>query len=297
MLTIAVAGASGFLGGIFARSLESEGHVVRRIGRASSRGTSFTWDLDAGRLDPAALDGADAVVNFVGANISQRWTREHKRAILTTRVRSTELLAKTMVAVRAPPRVFLSTSAIHFYGVATSGPVDESTPPGSGFLAGVVREWEEAAAPVRAAAIRLVYPRLAPVLHPGGGMLAKLLPIFKAGGGGKIGRGTQWMSWVAAHDMVRALRFLMNEESLSGPANICSPNPVTNAEFSRMLGEVLHRPALTTAPEFAVKLMFGEMGEEMLLAGLRAVPRRLLDAGFAFDYPDLASALRHELGR
>jgi uncharacterized protein len=295
--TVAIAGASGFLGGALARHLTSEGHQVRRIGRSSSRGADFHWDLEAGRLDPAALDGADVVVNFTGENIAQRWTSSHKRAILASRLRSTEVLAKTMTAVRTPPRVFVAISAIGIYGPRNDAPLDESSKPGGGFLAGVVKQWEEAASPARDAGIRVVHPRLAPVLHPDGGMLAKLVPVFNVGGGGKIGKGTQWLSWIGRHDVLRALHFLMGSETLSGPVNVTAPNPVTNATFSHTLGEVLHRPAVATVPEFAVKLMFGEMGEETLLSGQRVLPRRLVEAGFQFDYPELAAALRHELGR
>jgi len=297
VITVAIAGASGFLGSAFARYLTSEGHTVRRIGRASSRGADFQWDLEAGRLDPAALDGADAVVNFVGENIAQRWTREHKRAILTSRVRSTEVLAKTMAAVRSPPRVFLATSAIGIYGSRGDEVLDESSAPGTGFLADVVRQWEQAASPARDAGVRLVHPRLGLVMHPDGGVLAKLIPVFNIGGGGRIGRGGQWMSWIAMHDTMRALELLMATDSMSGAVNVCAPNPATNAQFSHTLGEVLHRPALATVPEFAVKLMFGEMGEETLLSGQRVMPKCLLEAGFRFEYPDLAPALRHELGR
>lgn len=297
MLTVAIAGASGFLGAALARHLVSEGHRVRRIGRASSRDADFRWDLDAGLLDPAALDGADAVINFAGATIAQRWTHEHKRAILESRLRSTEVLAKRMSAVRVLPRVFLSTSAIGIYGARGDEPLDETSAPGTGFLADVVRRWEEAAAPARAAGIRLVHPRLGLALNPGGGVLAKLIPVFNVGGGGKIGKGTQWMTWIGLHDLLRALVYLMTAEDLSGPVNVSAPNPVTNAEFSHTLGAVLHRPAVTTVPEFAVKLMFGEMGEETLLSGQRVLPKRLLEAGFRFDYPELGPALRHELRR
>jgi len=193
--------------------------------------------------------------------------------------------------------VFLAISAIGIYGPRNDAPLDESSKPGGGFLADVVRQWEETASPASDAGIRVVHPRLAPVLHPGGGMLAKLLPVFNVGGGGKIGKGTQWLSWIGRHDMVRALEFLMADETLSGAVNVTAPNPVTNATFSETLAHVLHRPALTTVPEFAVKLMFGEMGEETLLSGQRVIPRRLLDAGFRFDYPELAAALRYELGK
>ena len=297
MITVAIAGASGFLGGALARHLTQAGHTVRRIGRASSRGVDFHWDLDAGRLDPAALDGADAVVNFAGSTIAQRWTREHKQAILTSRVRSTEVLAKTMVAVRSPPRVFLAMSAIGIYGARGDEVLDEASAPGRGFLADVVQRWEQAATPARDAGVRVVHPRLGLVMHPGGGVLAKLIPVYNLGGGGKIGKGTQWMSWIGLHDMLRALDFLIATESIGGPVNVNAPNPVTNAQFSHTLGEALHRPALATVPEFAIKLMFGEMGEETLLSGQRVVPKCLSDNGFRFDYPQLAGALAHELGK
>jgi uncharacterized protein (TIGR01777 family) len=202
-----------------------------------------------------------------------------------------------MTAVRTPPRTFLSTSAIGIYGARGDEPLDESSKPGGGFLAGVVQQWEQAASPARDAGIRLVHPRLGLVMHPDGGALAKLLPVFNLGGGGKIGKGVQWMSWVGRHDAMRALLFLMTNDAISGPVNITSPNPATNAAFSHTLGEVLHRPALATVPEFAVKLMFGEMGQETLLSGQRVLPRRLLDAGFRFEYPELSAALRHELGK
>jgi uncharacterized protein (TIGR01777 family) len=296
-MIVAIAGASGFLGTSLARHLTSAGHEVRRIGRATSKGAEFHWDLEAGRLDPAALDAADAVVNLTGENIGQRWTTSHKRAILASRVRSTEVLAKTMTAVRTPPRVFLTGSAVGIYGNRGDESLDESGAPGRGFLAEVVQRWEEAARPARDAGIRVVHPRLGLVLHPDGGVLARLLPVFNLGGGGKISKGTQWMSWIGRHDMLRAMEFLIVNETLAGAVNVTSPNPATNATFSHTLGEVLHRPALATVPEFAIKLMFGEMGEETLLSGQRVLPRRLLDAGFRFEYPQLAAALRHELGK
>lgn len=297
MTTVAIAGASGFIGKWFARHLTTQGHTVRRIGRASSRGVDYHWDLVEGRLDPAALDGADAVVNFAGATIAQRWTADHKRAILTSRVRSTEVLAKTMAAVRTPPSVFLSTSAIGIFGSRGDQVLDERSAPGTGFLADVVQQWERSALPARDAGVRLVYPRLGLVMHPDGGVLEKLVPVFNLGGGGKIGKGTQWMSWIGLHDLLRALVFLIETTSLTGAVNVTAPNPVTNADFSHTLGSVLHRPAVATVPEFAIRMMFGEMGEETLLSGQRVVPRRLLDAGFAFDHPELAAALRHELGK
>jgi uncharacterized protein (TIGR01777 family) len=282
---------------MFSRYVTDGGDTVRRIGRASSKGAEYHWDLESGRLDPAALDGADAVINFTGATIAQRWTREHKQEILTSRVRSTEVLAKTMSAVRTPPRVFLSISAVGIYGSRGAEVLDETSKPGGGFLAGVVEKWEQAALPARDAGIRLVYPRMGLVMHPDGGVLAKLVPVFNVGGGGKIAKGDQWMSWIAMHDVLRALQYLIATETVSGVVNVTSPNPVTNAEFSHTLGSVLHRPAVATVPEFAIKLMFGEMGEETLLSGQRVVPRRLTDAGFTFEFPELPEALHHELGK
>ena len=297
MITVAIAGASGFVGSAFARHLTRQGHEVRRIGRRSTRGVDFHWDLTAGTLDPAALDGADAVINLAGATVAQRWTQEHKTAILASRVRSADLLARTIAAVRTPPRVFLATSAIGIYGSRGDEVLDEASAPGKGFLADVVRQWESAAAPAREAGVRLVHPRMGLVLNPDGGVLAKLLPVFNVGGGGKVGSGAQWMSWIGMHDTVRALEFLMVTDTVHGIVNVCSPNPVTNAQFSHTLGAVLHRPAIATVPEFAVKLMFGEMGEETLLSGQRVNPKCLLGTGFHFDFPDLGSALRHELGK
>jgi uncharacterized protein (TIGR01777 family) len=207
------------------------------------------------------------------------------------------VLAKTMAGVRSPPKVFLSTSAIGIYGSRGDELLDESSTPGGGYLADVVQQWEQAAVPARDAGIRLVYPRLGLVMHPDGGVLAKLIPVFNLGGGGKVGKGTQWMSWIAMHDFVRALLLLVQSDSISGAVNISAPNPVTNERFAHTLGEVMHRPAIASVPEFAVKLMFGEMGEETLLSGQRVTPRRLLEAGFTFEYPDLSAALRHELGK
>jgi len=295
--TVAIAGASGFLGSAFARHLTGQGLEVRRIGRRSSRGVDFHWDLAAGTLDPAALDGAHAVINCAGATVAQRWTQEHKTAILASRVRSTDLLARTMAAVGSPPRVFLAISAVGIYGSRGDEILDEASVPGRGFLADVVRQWELAAAPARDAGVRLVHPRMGLVLHPDGGVLAKLLPVFNVGGGGKIGSGAQWMSWIGMHDAMRALEFLMVTDAMQGIVNVCGPNPATNTQFSHTLGDVLHRPAVATVPEFAIKLMFGEMGEETLLSGQRAIPKCLLAAGFQFDYPELAPALRRELGK
>ena len=297
-MTVAIAGASGFLGSALAARLEREGHAVRRIGRGTAgdeRRGRFTWDPATGRLDASVLDGAGVVFNLSGANIGERWTRDQKRAIVESRVRGTELLARAMAGLRAPPGVFVAMSAIGFYGNRGDEPVDESTPPGEGFLVDVVRRWEAAARPASDAGIRVVHPRVAPVLSPRGGMLSRLLPIFSLGGGGKIGKGSQWLSWVGLEDALRALMFVARTDSLSGAVNVTSPNPVTNAQFTHTFGHVLHRPSIATVPEFALKLMYGEMANETLLTSQRVLPGRLLAAGFSFAYPELEAALRHEL--
>lgn len=258
--------------------------------------TAF-WDPARGQLDPATLSGVGAVVHLAGTPVDERWTPERKREIRSSRIDSTSLLARTLATLRPAPSVFLSASAIGFYGDRGDDLVDETSPGGSGFLAQVSREWEDAAAPARDAGIRTVHPRFGVVLGRHGGALAKLLPVFEVGAGGKIGHGNQWMSWVAREDVVRALCFLLTAKTVHGPANITAPYPVRNGEFAKVLGHVLHRPALATVPAFAVRLLYGELADEALLAGQQVFPRVLEEAGFSFDYPHLEAALRHELGR
>jgi uncharacterized protein (TIGR01777 family) len=238
-----------------------------------------------------------AVVHLGGTPVDERWTTARKRDIRSSRIDSTALLARTIATLRPAPAVFVSASAIGYYGDRNDDNVDESEPPGSGFLAQVAQEWEAAAAPARDAGIRTVHPRFGVVLGRGGGALAKLAPVFEVGAGGKIGHGNQWMSWIARSDVVRALCFLLVTEAVNGPANFTAPYPERNADFAKALGHVLHRPALATVPAFAVRLMYGELADEALLAGQRVFPRVLETAGFAFEYPHLEGALRHELGR
>jgi len=295
---IAVTGASGFIGSALVSALRAAGHPVVRLTRtAAAAGESVFWDPARGQLDAAALAGVGAVVHLAGAPVDERWTAERKRQIRSSRIDSTALLARTIAGLRPAPAVFLSASAIGFYGDRGDEPVDETAGAGSGFLAQVTREWEDAAAPARDAGVRTVHPRFGVVLGHGGGALAKLIPVFEIGGGGKIGTGNQWMSWVAREDVVRALCFLLTAKTVHGPANITAPYPVRNAEFAKVLGHVLHRPAVATVPAFAVRLLYGELADEALLAGQQVFPRVLEEAGFSFDYPHLEGALRHELGR
>jgi uncharacterized protein (TIGR01777 family) len=293
---IAVAGARGFVGSSLVPSLEAQGHTVIRIGRAGGKErVDVEWDPARGLLRAEALAGIDAVVNVVGENIGQRWTTETKRRILESRVRSTELLAGTMAQLSPRPRALLNMSAVGFYGNRGDAVVEETTPAGDGFLSRVVHAWESATAAARDAGIRVVLARCGVILHPSTGMLARLVPIYRLGGGGRIGSGQQWLSWISRTDVVRALTFLLSSDTLDGVFNVTSPEPVRNATFGTTLAQVLHRPALVTVPAPVVKLLFGEMGVETVLAGQRVIPRRLIDAGFEFQLPDLGAALRHEM--
>ena len=295
-MRIAVAGASGFIGHAIGDELRRGGHTVVTIGRARSLSPpDVVWNPARKELSPGALDGCDAVVNLAGASIAQRWTESHKREILSSRIESTTLLAETMAALPQKPRVFLSTSAIGYYGNTGDRRVDEYSPRGSGFLADVVAAWEAAADPARRAGIRVMHPRFGIVLNPKGGALAKMLLPFKLGAGGKLGSGKQWMSWIALRDASRAVRFLLENPPLDGPVNVTSPSPVRNDEFTQALGHAVGRPAFATVPEFAIKLAFGDMGVETLLSGQQVVPRRLTAAAFKFELAGIGDALKAEL--
>ena len=293
---IAITGASGFVGSALASHLTKGGHSVIRIGRGETKpGPDVVWSPEKGILDGEALEGVSGVVHLAGASVAQRWSADHKRAIRDSRVQGTRLLATTLARLRTPPSVLLSMSAVGIYGNRGAERLDETSSTGKGFLADVARQWEGAADSARAAGIRVVHPRTGIVLNPRGGALERLVPIFNLGAGGKIGGGDQYMSWIALTDVVRALVFLLDGDSLGGPVNLTAPAPATNAEFSRTLGRVMHRPVVATVPEFAIRLAFGEMGEETLLGGQQVIPKRLTDAGFAFSFPTLEGALAAEL--
>jgi uncharacterized protein (TIGR01777 family) len=295
--TIAVSGATGLIGRAVVRHLESRGHIARPLTRkkASDSLGAIPWDPRAGTIDTARLEGVDAIIHLAGEAIDQRWTTERKREIRESRERGTMLLARALTTLATPPRVFISGSAIGIYGSRGDEVLDETSRRGGGFLADVVEVWERSADAAREHGIRVVHPRMGLALNPHGGVLGRLLPIFKMGGGGKVGDGRQWMSWIALSDVVRIYEFLIVNESVRGPVNVTSPNPAMNTDFSHTLGHVLHRPAIATVPEFAVKLMFGQMGEETVLASQRVMPRALEQAGFQFEHPTLEDALRHEL--
>jgi uncharacterized protein (TIGR01777 family) len=251
------------------------------------------WDIAAGTIDEAALQDVDAIVHLAGENIGQRWSDDVRRRVLESRVEGTRLIAET--AARLPRRPsLLCASAVGFYGSRGDEVVDESSPRGSGFLADVVEAWEAAAEPARADGLRTAHLRQGIVLAKSGGALQRMLLPFKLGGGGRVGSGRQWWSWVSLDDAVAAYLFLL-EQPLEGPVNVTAPGSVTNAEFVKALGRALHRPTIFPLPSFVARAAFGQMGEEMLLEGQRVAPTRLEGAGFTFGQPDIDSGLTHAL--
>jgi uncharacterized protein (TIGR01777 family) len=293
---IAIAGASGFIGSALSKHLEGMGHAVIRIGRNENpKHHNIRWDPYNGVIDSQALAGVRIVINLTGAYTGKRWTPALKKTIVESRVRSTDLLARTIAKLDPPPRVLVNMSATGYYGDRGDEEVDEGSPAGTGFLAELVRAWESAADPARDAGIRVVHPRTAPVLHPAGGMLKEILPYVKLGGGAIIGSGRQWVSWISRSDAIRALSWASLHESLSGPLLVSSPSPVRNEEFMRTLAKVINRPPLVKGPAAVVRLVFGEMGEETVLSGQKVIPRQLIDSGFEFEHPTLSEAISYEL--
>lgn len=298
-MKILVSGASGLIGGALVPYLTTGGHEVLRLARGGRRRAGVvTWDPSAGTLDPAALDGVEAVVHLAGENIAGgRWTAARKAQIRDSRVVGTRLLCEALADMARPPKVLVAASAIGFYGHRGNDVVDEDSAPGGGFLADVCREWEAATAPAAAAGIRVVNLRFGIVLSAAGGALATMLTPFRLGLGGPVGGGEQYMSWIAIEDVADAVLFALTTPALAGPVNAVAPTPVTNAELTATLARVLARPAVVPLPAVAVRLLFGEMGEELLLASTRVAPHRLTEAGFHFRFPELEPALRHLLGR
>lgn len=302
-LRIAISGGTGLVGTALSSYLATAGHEIHLLERrGGSSGPAWAgrieWSVRDGTIEGAKLEGMDAVVHLAGAPIAVRWTEEAKRAILESRVRGTALLAETLASLERPPQVFVSASAIGLYGsrVDDRGRV-ETDPVGSGFLASVVAQWEAAAEPARLRGIRTVHPRLGVVLSAKGGALAKMLPAFRFGAGGPIGSGRQWFPWVSLDDVLGAIEHLIHREDLRGPFNLTAPQQVRQAEFARVLGRVLHRPSVAPLPAFAVRWIFGEMGEEALLGGVPVEPAALIQSGFVHQNSELEEALRAELGR
>ncbi len=297
-LTVAVTGASGLVGRAVVAFLTTGGHrVVRLVRREAKHPDERTWAPQSGRLDPTVLADCDAVLHLAGEPIDGRWSPAKKKAILASRVKSTRLLADTLIDMRGRrPKVFVSASAIGFYGDRGAQIVDESSESGKGFLAKVGRDWEAASRPATAVGVRVVNLRFGVVLTPAGGALAKMLMPFKMGVGGRLGSGRQYMSWVCLEDVTGMVLHALRTPMLKGPVNVTAPHPVPNSTFTDTLGRVLGRPTLIPIPKLAVRAMFGEMGLEALLGGARVHPARALESGYRFAHEDLESALRFQLG-
>lgn len=289
-MRIVVSGASGLIGSALVPHLTARGHdVVRLVRRPAKQGES-TWNPARGEIDGGVIDGADAVIHLSGAGIGdKRWSNSYKREILDSRVKSTKLLASVIAGAAKRPSVFLSGSAIGIYGPRGDEPLHENAPEGNGFLADVCREWEAAAV---GAGTRTVYLRTGIVLSPKGGALKKQLPLFRAGLGGKFGRGNQWQSWISIDDEIAAIEYLLTS-TLSGPVNLTAPAPVTSAHFAAIMGKVLHRPAVLAVPSIGPKLLLGgELADALLFTGQRVIPAALSAVGFEFAHPTLEIALR-----
>ncbi|KES07307.1 epimerase [Streptomyces toyocaensis] len=295
---IAVAGASGLIGGALARSLTADGHtVVRLVRRAPSSADEVRWDPERGSVDTAGLAGCDAVVNLAGAGVGdRRWTDEYKARIRSSRVGGTTALAEAVAGLPEDvrPRVFVNGSAIGYYGDTGAREVDESAPPGEGFLPQVCVEWEGAAAPAREAGVRTVFARTGLVVAREGGAWARMFPLFRAGLGGRMGDGRQYWSFIALHDEVAALRHLLDTGGLSGPFNLTAPHPLTNREITEAMGRVLHRPTVFPVPAPVLRRVLGEMAGDVL-GSARVLPKRLLDSGFRFAFPGIEGAIRAAL--
>jgi uncharacterized protein (TIGR01777 family) len=294
-LHVAVTGAGGLIGSALTQQLAADGHRVSRLVRRAAGPGEIGWDPIAGRLDPNDLDGLDAVVHLAGENVGVRWTTARKARIRDSRIQGTRVLSEALARIRGLPPVLVSASAIGIYGDRGDEILTESSAPGprEDFLAALGQEWENAAAPALAAGIRVVHPRFGVVLSPAGGALGKMLLPFRLGLGGRLGDGSQWMSWISIDDVVSALLHLVLNKTLSGPVNVTAPEPLRNRDFTRTLGRVLSRPTPLPVPSAALRLVLGEMADSTLLASARVLPERLLGSGYRFTLPDLETALRH----
>jgi uncharacterized protein (TIGR01777 family) len=298
-MRVIVTGSHGLIGSALAGALTAAGHQPVRVVRESASTGEIHWNPDSGVLDGRDLVGIDAAVHLAGEGLgTKRWSAQQKHRILDSRVRGTELLCRRLAELDPTPSVLVAASAVGFYGDRGSEELDEHDGPGTGFLAEVVQQWEEATRAAADVGIRVVRIRSGVVLSPAGGALQKQLPLFRAGLGGRLGSGRQYLSWVSLDDEVAAILFALTASDLAGPVNVTSPDPVTNAEFTRTLGAVLGRPAVLAVPRIALAtLLGGEMADEMLLGGQRVLPKQLLEHGYRFAQPELEPALRHLLGR
>lgn len=298
-MKVVITGSTGLIGSALGPFLEGHGMAVARVRRAApgSPIDATRWDPAGAGLSPAALDGADAVVHLSGAGIAdRRWTTARKEVLRASRMTSTRLVAEAVARARTVPRVLVCASAVGFYGNRGDEVLGEMAAPGTGFLAELCREWEAAADPARQRGVRVVFLRSGIALSAAGGALGKMLLPFKAGVGGVLGSGRQYMSWIAIDDLVRVVEHALTSEALDGPVNVATPRAATNREFTSTLGAVLRRPTVLPMPALVVRLFFGALGVETLLSSTRVEPVRLIDTGFEFRYPGLEGALRHVLG-
>lgn len=298
-LRVAISGASGLVGQSLSTHLRADGHTVVPLVRSRAQTTQgIFWDPATQEIDASSLEGMDVVIHLAGENVaSGRWTQKQKQRILNSRKQGTQLISETLALLKKPPHTFLSASAIGYYGHCNQGiRVTETSERGQGFLAEVCRVWEEQTQPAIQAGIRVVQMRIGVVLSGKGGALQKMRLPFSLGLGGRIGHGQQGMSWIALDDLILAIQHLIHHPEISGPVNLTAPQPCSQAEFAKTLGHVLQRPTWFPLPAPIVKLLLGDMGQEMLLQGAYVYPQRLLETGFTFCEPSLKTALQHALG-
>ena len=299
-MRILISGAKGFIGGPLSESLRRKGHEIVALTRSQPGPgeNAVHWHPISGIIEPAKLEGFDAIVHLAGENIAQgRWTAAKKASLRDSRVRGTHTLCAAMEKLTNPPKVLAAASAIGYYGNRDDEALTEESPPGTGFLPELCRDWEEATAPAADRGVRVAQMRIGVVLDPAGGALQKMLLPFKLGGGGIIGSGKQYWSWITRADVIGAIMHVLDTDSLRGPVNLVSPQPVTNYEFTKTLGRALHRPTLLPMPAFAARLALGEMADALLLASARVMPRRLEATGYAFQHPRLEQALQAVLAK
>ena len=299
-MKIAVSGSTGLIGSALVPFLKEQGHEVIKLVRvrADLLPDEIGWNPHRGVINPALLEGMDAVVHLAGENIMGRWTEAKKEKIRSSRVEGTKLLCQALGSLKHSLLLFLLPPQ-RLAIMATGGMkiLTEKSPKGEGFLSGVCEQWEEAVRALKEKGSRIVNLRIGMVLSGKGGALKQMLPVFKWGLGGKMGAGNQWMSWIAIDDLIRIIDFALHKDQLAGALNAVSPEPVTNQTFTETLGKLLHRPAFMAMPAFAVKLVFGQLGTELLLSSERVVPRRLEEAGYSFAYPHLDEALEQILNK
>lgn len=293
-LVVAIAGSSGLIGSALVSALRAaDNRVIRIVRRAPANGDELHWNPESAEFDPAGLEGVDAVVNLCGVGVGdKRWSGAFKQSLRDSRIAPTEVISAAVVDADVP--VLINASAVGYYGDTRGLVVDETAPPGTGFLARLCVDWEAATAAAEDAGVRVVLPRTGLVLSPGGGgVLGRLRPLFAFGLGGRLGGGRQYMPWISLEDEIRGLLFAINNDDLAGPVNFTGPAPVTNSEFTAALGRALNRPTPWLVPGFALRTLLGEFADEGLLGGQRAIPAALERAGFVFHHNTIGEALAY----